>query len=213
MPESQDELLRKKLDAEIPDGCRDDSKALPQGILHNHSIASESCIDELYRRHHLNMHIHFAWGIRHSGELKTENFCAIFHGLPLGVRNDFVTFLSAGNANSESGWRKLLSCNDQQAVFIENVQLREYPNVSLFRNVVSAVRLTLLDLCQRGGADERLDQFFYPFIEQGFCEIDRKEGFVCGNAGSPVLQGKSIDQVVKCGAQVMNTIADDQRKR
>lgn len=76
--------------------------------------------------------------------------------------------LSVGDAHSESRRSKLLACDDQQAVFIEDIQLREYPDVGLFRNIVSAVRLTLLDFCQRGSANERLDKFFYPLVELGF---------------------------------------------
>ena len=211
--ESQRCSLSKKLCSEVPDGCRDDAKALPQSILHNHPIAGEPCIAELYRRHNLYMHIHFVWGIRHLGKIKSENFCAVFHRLPPGFRNDFPDCLSVEEGQGKHCRRKLLISNDKQAVFIEDVQLREYPNVSLFRNVISAVRLTLLDLCLRGGADERLDKFFYPLIELGFLEIDRKEGLVCGSPSGSIFQGEPIDQVVEGGAKVVDAITDHQRKR
>jgi len=98
MSESQESSLSKKQSSKISDSCRDDTKTLPQSVLHDYPIAGESSIDELYRRHHLYMHIHFVWGIRHGGQIKSENFCAVFHGLPLGIRNDLVTLLSVGNA-------------------------------------------------------------------------------------------------------------------
>lgn len=137
----------------------DDTDALPKRVLHANSISGQSGLDELYRRHQLYLHAHFSWMINES---KTDDFCAIFHGLPLGFRNDFMTLVSGGD-NRDSKFRRgaLLACDDKQAVFIEDVQLIKNPDVGFIGNVVSAVRLTLLDFCKSGRADERLDQSFY----------------------------------------------------
>jgi hypothetical protein len=139
----------------------DDADALPKRVLHANTISGQPGLGELYRRHQLYLHTHFSWMI---GESKTDNFCAIFHGLPLGFRNDFMTLLSGSdNRDSEFGRGALLACDDKQAVFIEDVQLIENPNVGFAGNVISAVRLTLLDFCKSRRADERLDQFFLPY--------------------------------------------------
>jgi hypothetical protein len=206
----EEDSLSKKILSEVTYDLRNDTDALPQSVLDDNPVRGQAGIDELYRRHHLYLHTHFTWSF---SEAKTENFCAVFHGLPCGFRNDFMTLLPASKGKGEFRRGKLLACDDKQAVLVEDVQLRKNPDVSLFRNVISAVRLTLLDFCKSGTADERLDQFFYPIIKSGFREIDREECFVSKLPRGPVLQSEPINQVVEGGSQIVETIANHQRKR
>jgi hypothetical protein len=206
----QQESLSKKILSEMTYMTGDDCDALPERVLDNNSVRGQAGIDELYRRHHLYLHAHFAWSF---GESKAENFRAVFHGLPLGFRNDLMTLFPASNGNSELRRGKLLSCNDKQAVFVENVQLRKNSNVSFFRNVISAVRLTLFDFCQSGIADERLDVFFYPLIKLGFSQVDGKESLISKSGSGSIFQCESVNKMIESGSEVVETIADHQRKR
>ena len=53
--QGDDESFTKKLDAEIAHRCVDQSHALPQGILYEHSVAGEAGVGELYRLGRLHL--------------------------------------------------------------------------------------------------------------------------------------------------------------
>ena len=207
----EQESLSKKYLSEMTYVTGDNRSALPKRILHANSVSGYSGFDELYRSHQLYLHAHFSWRINES---KSDNFCAIFHGLPLGFRNDFMAlFPSRDNCNGEFGRGALLARDNKQAVFIEDVQSIKNPNVGFFRHVISAVRLTLLDFCKGGIADERLDQFFYPIIKLGFSQVNGKEGLIGRIDRSSVVQCEPINEMVKSRPQIMEAVSDHQRKR
>ena len=72
--------------------------------------------------------------------------------------------------------REFISCNDNEAMFIDYVELVEDPNIGLIRNVASLVRLTLLDFCKSSTRDERLEITPYSFIESSFPAFGKANG-------------------------------------
>jgi len=164
----------KELPTEITDYSSHNTHKLVENICDGHPIAGELRIDELYRSNRFNPHIHFGLTWRTADGPKSDNFCAIFHEFPLGIRNDYVS-RTIFNGEPELRSRKLISCDEKQAMLIDYVKLVKNPNIGLIRNVVSLVRLTLLDFCEGGVADK----FFESpcsFVETLFPPLVRQIG-------------------------------------
>jgi hypothetical protein len=58
-----------------------------------------------------------------------------------------------------------------------------------------------------------LTSFFYPIVKLGFRNIYRKESLVGESGGRSVLQRQLVNEVVKSGSQIVQTIPDHEGKR
>jgi hypothetical protein len=210
--ETGDDSLSEKPLAEIVNNALNHPSALVDDVLNDATIARQVNIGELYSRGRLNVHLHFAWDRIHLGKIETEYFCAIFRGLPFGIGNLVRDFLSGREGQIKGDWLKFARHDNEQAVFIEDVQFRESPQYSRLRLVRSVVGLTLFDFCKCNATDERFNLFFDSLLKTATGNAYR-EGCPASRFGSSLVQQCELEnKVIKGGSEIMDAIPDNQRQ-
>src|SRR5690348_16772569 len=90
-----------------------------------HSVTHQPSFFELYRTGRLYFHIHFSWLSDRTGKIETHNLCAVYRRFPIAGGDLAFEMLASGDSDAKSGCLKLGSCDEQQAMLIDNVQLME----------------------------------------------------------------------------------------
>jgi hypothetical protein len=205
----------KELSTEITDCGPDNAHRLIEDVCHEHPVAGEPRIDELYRSDRLDLHVYFHFVCGSANGTKSDDFCALLHGLPLGVRDDHVPIpIICGEPKLRNC--KLIACNEQQAVLIDYVELVKNPNIGLVRNGVSLVRLTPLDFCKRGTSDKWLEGTPYFGVKASrpvIGETNREYGLLGSTSGCAIKDRKLVNQVIEGGSQIVDAITNHQRQR
>jgi hypothetical protein len=205
--------FRKKPLTEIINDFFNESATAIDNFLDNATIATQASIGELYRRGHIDFHIHFSWSRICLGEIKSENFCAIFSCLPIVIGDYIGKPLPGRESSLERGSFEFLRYDNEQAMFVDDVQLREQPEESGLRWIRSLIRLRVLDCCKRFSANEWGNKALCLGLEITRGEANGKARLGRFSLGSSLFeQGKLEYKMVENGSKVMDTVSHDQRQ-
>lgn len=177
------------------------------------AVTSTASFNDKYLNLRASLHMHFVlWTKGKGGNVNTSNLCSIFQRAPEIIDRDIDGFKVIERV-SQISCPKMLSNNDKEAMFVEDVEFRNYPKITgggLFPgNVRSMVRLQLLDSCECFRRKQRLDGFL-EFREIGLADADRKVSFVTTGNVVAVENGQLANQVIQSRAQIVNNVSDEE---
>jgi hypothetical protein len=201
---SPSDSFTKEHSPEVVNHSLDFKTVLFEHVFNDSSVAKARCIGELYRRGCLSLHIHFTC----PGHLDSHDFCALYRRLPFGIRRDTAVSLPVGG-NLPRMKTEFLGYYNQQPVFVDIVELREFPEGAVL-GIGSLVRLQLLNLCESGTAYERSHLVAYDIVKNLLPNVDGKGGFASGIRASALQDGELIDKMVEGRSEVVDAIPDNQ---
>jgi len=203
--------LTEKLIPEVTDNVGYVLDAVAKNLLYGEGIAIQSRVNDSYRAGRAQFHLHISWLPDGAGEIEPQDFCAIYRRLPLATTNLVTKYFPGWNLKTEGYRSEFLSYDDQKAMFIEDVQLRETPEDIVYSGIASIVRLQFLDFCEGIRSNEWFDFSICKIVELRLREINGERSFGNSVAASTIQDSQLTDHVIKGGTGVVNTITDDQR--
>jgi hypothetical protein len=84
--------------------------------------------------------------------------------------------LSAGHGDAEGKQPEFRHCHNEQAVFVDDVQLRKDVKHVIQQSIARRIWLQLLDFSQDRDANEWLDSLPHSILELLWGEADREQG-------------------------------------
>src|SRR6185437_11834496 len=109
--------------------------------------------------------------------------------------------------------RRALLHHNEQAVFVDYVQLRQDPKDVFVAMIPSCVRLQVLDLCESRTADEWSDVIPHEIMELLRIQVNGESRHRLSGSGSEWIQPCELQhEVIQRGSQVVDAIADYQRQ-
>jgi hypothetical protein len=203
----------EKLGLEVVDDSVDISNTRKEGVSNLQAVASAASFVEKYLNFRSTLHAHFAFFVKGElGKVDTCDLCAVFERAPATIRinrNGGFVVVRIGEISSP----KVLSNDEEYAVFVDDVEFRNYPEIAergFLPHVRSIVRLQLLQVCKCVGVDKRLDQF--PGLgEIGLTDVNRKKRVPTTGNIVAVQDRQLTNEVVQGGAEVVDDVAYQER--
>lgn len=209
---SQEDSLGKEFNLKKINDPRNVADAWQQRVPYLNPITASSSFGDKYLNFRAALHAHFIVQTRGElGQINTCDLCAVFKRSPdiVGVNLNGITIVECV---TEIDCPKKLADDDQQAVFVDDVEFRNYQEGALGRlfpcNVRSLVWLQALNSCECFRQNQRLDIFLGP-PEVRLADTDREKGFVAARNIIPVEDRQLTDQVIQSGTKIVDNIANN----
>ncbi|MGA7381834.1 MAG: hypothetical protein WBX03_13375 [Terriglobales bacterium] len=213
MPKDQPSL-RKKFDIEKLHDLFNVPDARLQRAYDLDSINAASSFSEKYLDFGVALQVHFIVVTGGQlGDVNTGHFCAISKRSP-NVVNRNVDRRPVIKPIGDSSCPKMLANDDQHAMFVDDVELRQNPQIGdtglHTPQLRSVVRLQFLDSCECFRAEQRLNESM-SFRKVRFANAD---GEICVPATGDVVvvkDGQLADHMIQRRPQIMDDVACDDR--
>jgi hypothetical protein len=206
--------LRKKFTLEEIDNLRNIAYAGEHGGNNLNSVASSASFSDKYLNLRASLHVHFVLRTKgKTGDIDTRYLCSILQRSP-EIIDGHIDGFGGVERVSQVSCPEMLSNNDEEAMLVEDVEFRNYPEIvggGFFpRNIRSIIRLQLLDSCECFRRKQRLNGLL-EFREIRLADTDREVSSVTAGNVIAVENCQLANQMVESGAQIVNYISDLKR--
>jgi hypothetical protein len=208
---SNNDLLGKEFRLKEINDLRNVADAWQQGHSNLKPVTATSSFHDKYLNFSSSLHAHFVLRTRGKfGEVNACDLCAIFQRSPDVININFDG-IAVVERIAEIDCPKKLSSDNQCAVFVDDVEFRNYPETAvlgLLSKVRSIVWLQNLNICECFRSNERFN-LSDGLFEVGLTDTDREECISATRNIIPVENSQLANEMIQRRPEIVDNVADD----